>query len=275
MRGLAHFVMTGRKQAILAVVLLGLIPLVNLLNPVVVALVMMRKGVQEGMLILAWALLPISVWAVVGDIVPLIMLLGTSGLAWLLRKTESWEFTLLAAIAIGVSVEIYMRLQPAVLDLVFQQLELYLTSDTLQGMQLEELRELMTSFIGAVYMFLAICLLMLARWMQAALFNPGGFKQEFHQLRIKQKAGLGLVALMLLANFAIVLPPAWAMYLLLPLVFAGVSLLHAVVAKKKLSSMWLVVFYALIMLPIVVELVALLALIDSWYDFRKRFQLTV
>jgi len=36
MRGLAEFVMSGRKQAIMAVVFLGLIPLVNLLNPVVV-----------------------------------------------------------------------------------------------------------------------------------------------------------------------------------------------------------------------------------------------
>ena len=38
MRGLAEYVMTGRRQAMIAVMLLGLIPLVNLLNPVVVGL---------------------------------------------------------------------------------------------------------------------------------------------------------------------------------------------------------------------------------------------
>jgi len=36
MRGLAEFVMKGRKQAIMAVLLLGLIPLLNLLSPVLV-----------------------------------------------------------------------------------------------------------------------------------------------------------------------------------------------------------------------------------------------
>jgi hypothetical protein len=275
MRGLAEFVMTGRKQAIMAVLLLGLIPLVNLLNPVVVGLVMLRKGVSEASIILAWAILPVGGWAIAGDIVPLIMLIGISGLSLLLRETESWEFTLLAAIAIGIAVEIYLRVRPAMLDLMFQQLGPYLDSNNLQGMQIEEFRELVTSFIGSVYMFLAVVLLMLARWMQAVLYNPGGFKQEFHQLRIKQTVALGLMALTLLANFDIVIPSGWVLYLVLPMLFSGVALVHAVVAKKQMSGMWLVVFYAVIMFPLAVQIVVLLALIDSWYDFRTRIKTPV
>lgn len=275
MRGLAEFVMTGRKQAIMAVLLLGLIPLVNLLNPVVVGLVMLRKGVSEVSIILAWAILPVGGWAIAGDIVPLIMLIGISGLSLLLRETESWEFTLLAAIAIGIAVEIYLRVRPAMLDLMFQQLGPYLDSNNLQGMQIEEFRELVTSFIGSVYMFLAVVLLMLARWMQAVLYNPGGFKQEFHQLRIKQTVALGLMALTLLANFDIVIPSGWVLYLVLPMLFSGVALVHAVVAKKQMSGMWLVVFYAVIMFPLAVQIVVLLALIDSWYDFRTRIKTPV
>lgn len=276
MRSLAEFVMKGRKQAIMAVLLLGLIPLLNLLNPVVVGLVMLRKGVKEATLILAWAILPVGGWAIAGDIVPLIMLLGISGLALLLRETESWELTLLVSILIGISVEMYLRLRPEVLNLIFTQLEAYLATNSVQGLpqgvQINDLREIVTSFIGSVYMFLAVMLLMLSRWMQATLYNPGGFKQEFHRLRIKQKYALFLVGLMLLANFGIVIPPTWLLYLVLPMLFSGVALLHAVVAQKKLSSMWLVAFYALIMLPLVVQLVVLLALIDSWYDFRTRLQ---
>lgn len=275
MRGLAEFVMTGRKQAIMAVLLLGLIPLVNLLNPVVVGLVMLRKGVSEASIILAWAILPVGGWAIAGDIVPLIMLIGISGLSLLLRETESWEFTLLAAIAIGIAVEIYLRVRPAMLDLMFQQLGPYLDSNNLQGMQIEEFRELVTSFIGSVYMFLAVVLLMLARWMQAVLYNPGGFKQEFHQLRIKQTVALGLMALTLLANFDIVIPSGWVLYLVLPMLFSGVALVHAVVTKKQMSGMWLVVFYAVIMFPLAVQIVVLLALIDSWYDFRTRIKTPV
>ena len=273
MRGLAEFVMSGRKQAIMAVVFLGLIPLVNLLNPVVVGLMVLRKGVLEVAIIFAWAILPIGAWAIVGDIAPLIMLFGISGLAWLLRETESWEFTLLATIAIGLSVEIYLRLQPAVLDGLFQQLELLLVTNNLQGIQLEDIRESIGSFIGVGYMFLAIVLLILARWMQATLFNPGGFQKEFHQLRIGQKMALGLAGLMLLGSYQLLIPQSWVFYLILPLLFSGIALMHAVVVNKKLSSLWLVAFYALLIVsPTVLLLIVLLALIDSWYDFRSRLQ---
>ena len=273
MRGLAEFVMSGRKQAIMAVIFLGLIPLVNLLNPVVVGLMVLRKGVLEVAIIFAWAILPIGAWAIVGDIAPLIMLFGISGLAWLLRETESWETTLLATIAIGLSVEIYLRLQPAVLDGLFQQLELLLVTNNLQGIQLEDIRESIGSFIGVGYMFLAIVLLMLARWMQATLFNPGGFQKEFHQLHIGQKTALGLAGLIFLGSYQLVIPQSWVFYFILPLLFAGIALVHAVVVKKKLSSLWLVIFYILlIVLPTVLQLLVLLALVDSWYDFRSRLQ---
>ena len=276
MRGLAEFVMSGRKQAIMAVVFLGLIPLVNLLNPVVVGLMVLRKGVLEVAIIFAWAILPIGAWAIVGDIAPLIMLFGISGLAWLLRETESWEFTLLATIAIGLSVEVYLRVQPAVLDGLFQQLELLLVTNNLQGIQLEDIRESIGSFIGVGYMFLAIVLLMLARWMQATLFNPGGFQKEFHQLRIGQKMALGLAGLMLLGSYQLLIPQSWVFYLILPLLFSGVALVHAVVVNKKLSSLWLVAFYALLIVsPTVLLLIVLLALVDSWYDFRSRLQQSI
>ena len=270
MRGLAEYVMTGRRQAIIAVMLLGLIPLVNLLNPVVVGLIALRKGLPEVVVIFAWAILPLGAWAVAGDVVPLIMLIGITGLAVLLRETESWEFTLLAAIAVGVCVEVYFRLQPAVIDALMQQLDLYLQASNPQGLQIEEVRDVMLSVIGAVYMFLSIVLLMLARWMQAVLYNPGGFKQEFHSLRVEQKVALALIVIMLLSSFGIVVPEAWVLYFVLPLLFSGIALTHAVVAKKKLSSMWLVTFYILLMLPVVVQLLVLLALVDSWYDFRSR-----
>jgi hypothetical protein len=270
MRGLAEFVMTGRKQAILAAGLLGLIPLINLLSPVIVGLVMLRKGLREAAFVFAWGVLPLAAWAMIGDVVPIILLFGITGLAWLLRETESWEFTFLAAIAIGVVIEVYLRLQPALLDGVFQQLQPVFQQNNLQGMEVEQIRETMTTVIGSVYMFLSIVLTMLARWMQAALFNPGGFQIEIHQLRIKQKVALILLGFMLLSSFEILIPQAWVLYFMLPLVFSGVGLVHAVVAKRKMSSMVLVVFYALLMLPVVIQVVVLLALVDSWYDFRAR-----
>ena len=155
MRGLAEYVMTGRRQAIIALLLLGLIPLFNLLNPVVVGLIALRKGLQEVAIVFAWAILPLGAWAVAGDVVPLIMLIGITGLALLLRETESWEFTLLAAIAVGISVEVYFRIQPAVIDALMMQLEQYMQASSPQGVQIAEVRDVMLSVIGAVYMFLS------------------------------------------------------------------------------------------------------------------------
>ncbi|MFN3164432.1 MAG: hypothetical protein ACE37N_13370 [Pseudohongiellaceae bacterium] len=264
--------MAGRKQAIIAALVLGIIPLINLLSPVVAGLVMLRKGPQEALVVVAWAILPLAGWAMVGDVIPLVLLIGISGLALLLRESESWEFTLLMAIAVGVAVEMYMRLQPQLLDVLFQQMEQYLQANNVQGVQLGEIRAVMPSVFGAVYMFLSVLLLMLARWMQATLYNPGGFQKEFHLLRIEQKVALLLVVLMAMANFGIVIPEAWVLYAVMPLLISGVALVHGMVAKRKASSMWLVVFYALLMLPLALQLVVLAAILDSWYDFRSRAQ---
>ena len=272
MRGLAKYVMTGRRQAMIAVMLLGLIPLVNLLNPVVVGLIALRKGLQEVGIVFAWAVLPVGAWAVAGDVVPLIMLIGITGLALLLRETESWELTLLAAIAVGIAVEVYFRFQPAVVDALMAQLEQYVRAGNSQDLQLDAVRSVMLSVIGAVYMFLAVLLLMAARWMQALLFNPGGFRMEFHGLRIERPVALGLIAVVLLSGSGTIVPEAWTLYFLTPLVFAGIALIHAVVSMRRLPIMLLVTFYIALMLPAAVQLVVLLALLDSWFDIRSRLQ---
>jgi hypothetical protein len=272
MRGLAEFVMTGRKQAILASICLGLLPLINLFSPVLVGLVLLRKGAQEAFTVFVWAILPLIAWTLVGDFVPSLMLIGVYGLAWTLRRTESWEYTLIAAIGIGLGVEAYLRFQPGVLDSVFQQLEPYLSQSNVEGFEVEEIRGIVISIFGSVYMFLGIVLTMLARWMQAKLYNPGGFQKEFHQFRIGQRVALLLLGFIILASFEILIPQAWVLFFTLPLVFSGISLAHAVCEKRGLPSLALVMFYVLLLLPITVQIIVFLALIDSWYDFRKKLE---
>ena len=272
MRGLAEFVMTGRKQAILASICLGLLPLINFFSPVLVGLVLLRKGAQEAFTVFVWAILPLIAWTLVGDFVPSLMLIGVYGIAWTLRRTESWEYTLIAAIGIGLGVEAYLRFQPGVLDSVFQQLEPYLSQSNVEGFEVEDIRGIVISIFGSVYMFLGIVLTMLARWMQAKLYNPGGFQKEFHQFRIGQRVALLLLGFIILASFEILIPQAWVLFFTLPLVFSGISLAHAVCEKRGLPSLALVMFYVLLLLPITVQIIVFLALIDSWYDFRKKLE---
>ena len=41
---------------------------------------------------------------------------------------------------------------------------------------------------------------------------------------------------------------------------------------QELMNIWLAVLYALIVLPLIANMIVLLALLDSWYDFRTRLQ---
>ncbi len=271
MRALAEFVMKDRRRAIIAVLLLGLLPMVNLLSPVVVGLTLLRKGVNEALAVLVWALLPMGAYAYIGDAIPLILLLSVTGLAAVLRQTQSWELTLSGAMLVGLSVEAYLLLRPELLDLLFQQLDAYMAANRIEGLPIDELRASLTSLLAVTYGALAALQLMLARWMQAALYNPGGFRQEFHSLRIGKKVALMLVAITLGAS-AGVLPASWVVYSTLPLLFAGIALVHGVVALRQMPGAALTVFYAVMLLPIAMQGVVLLALIDSWYDFRARLQ---
>jgi hypothetical protein len=44
------------------------------------------------------------------------------------------------------------------------------------------------------------------------------------------------------------------------------------VGIKKLSRLWLIAFYMLMLNPPLAQLLAVFALADSWYDFRGRIQ---
>lgn len=270
LRGLAEFVMAGRKQAVLAIVLLGLPPLVNLLTPALVAMVGMRKGMTAGSAMLLWALLPTGFWLLLGDAFPLLLLFGVFVLAAVLRATESWQNVLLAGIGVGAMFEFYLRAQPAMLDLLFEQLELYVRANNLEDVQLDEVREVMTTLLAAFYMALSVALLMLGRSMQAMLYNQGGFQEEFHALRIGQTTTLVLVGMILLVNIVEGLPEAWIFYLAAPFAFAGLALAHALVARKSASVFWLVAMYMLLIFPTMMYLLILVAIVDSWYDFRAR-----
>jgi len=132
------------------------------------------------------------------------------------------------------------------------------------------MRAALVSLFGVMHMFLAICLLMVARWWQALLYNPGGFQQEFHQLRLQPRVAGLLMALFVLASMGVTVLSGWVLYFVLPLFFAGLALVHGLIGMKKLSRLWLLAFYMLMLNPLLAQLLTVAALIDSFYDFRRR-----
>lgn len=268
-----EFIMRGRAWAML-IVFLG----IPLLSPAVLALVNLRKGISEGQLLLAVALVPIAFTLVlggesqIGTSVALVQVVSTFIGAVVLRSTRSWVLTLLAslgAIAVGVFFASYLSggLRADLLAGI-EALEVWPPEMAEQMFSSEAIVSGGLAFWSGMYV---IACLMLARWWQALLYNPGGFQEEFHQLRIP----LPLAAIsMLLWLYCLANPEFayWGVLIALPMVVAGVSLIHWLVASRGWGRGPLVALYVLLViatLPLVGFMCGL-ALIDSWIDIRGR-----
>lgn len=279
MKALTQYVMSGRRQSIIAAVLLGLLPILNYLSAPVVALVLLRHGKSEAMIVLVWAILPAVAWAVAGDFIPLLLMLGITVLAQVLRSTGSWEVTLLASIGVGIGAQLGLLINPNVLVVMEGQLttlmeQLVASSPELQGQvtlaEPEVLRQMLLMFIGITVSFSAVTLLMLARSWQARLFNPGGFREEFHQLRLSWKSSAVLFLMFMLATIGPPVLQQLSLFFVLPLLIAGIALVHGLVGRRKLPVAVLVIFYSVLMSPVMAQLVVLAAVADSWIDFRSK-----
>lgn len=270
MLGLARYAMNGRRQAIIASMLSGMVPLLNLISPAIVGLVMLRQGGTAAIQVAIWAILPLLGWAWVGDLTPLILLLGVLPMAAVLRRTQSWQPALLISLLVGAGGEAALRLRPDVLAQLQTQVSNFMAQSGTETVSAELMQVTLVSMFGLMHMMVAIVCLVVARWWQARLYNPGGFQAEFHALKLQpQIAGL-LLLLFLLAGFGPTALAGWSMYFSLPLVIAGIALVHGLVKAKGWSGMLLVAFYLLLMNPAVMQLLAIFALIDSFYDFRGR-----
>src|SRR5690606_35216955 len=101
---------------------------------------------------------------------------------------------------------------------------------------------------------------------------PGGFRQEFHELRMPPLyAMIALLVLLVgpVVQFEIL---GIAPVFLVPLLIAGFALIHGIVAKRNLGAHWLFAFYAvaIFMGPSTLFLLMIVAAVDSWINFRGR-----
>jgi uncharacterized protein YybS (DUF2232 family) len=138
---------------------------------------------------------------------------------------------------------------------------------------LEGLPKVLTGYIAAGLVLNAVMCLYLARSWQARLFNPGGFRNEFYEMRFGVKPALLSVTVLALVLIPMgVLSSAAAEILIVVLslyVIQGLAIIHAIVAKRKMHVAWLGVAY-IVAFFIMPQLVALLGLADTWTDFRQR-----
>ncbi|MGY3174540.1 hypothetical protein ACVWYU_003952 [Pseudomonas sp. TE12234] len=284
MRALAEFIMRGRMQATLVVAGCAALPLLYWLSAAAGCLVLLRRGMRDALGVLALGLLPALIWWLkFDDPRALLVLLGSSGLALVLRASESWNRVLLVSIAMGLVFSVVLgTVFSSQIEMLAQDLIKILPlalGDLYQKMSVEEqarfaslIAPILTGLIAALLQIVSVLSLIIGRYWQALLYNPGGFGREFRVIRIPLGPAMLLLALMLLGpNFG----PQMAMLTPLcsvPLVFAGLALIHGLVAQKRLARFWLVGLYVtlLLFMQLIYPLLVVLAIVDSLIDFRGR-----
>ena len=281
MKGLAEFVMRGRMQALMVTVAGAGSLLFCWISAAVIALVTLRKGVGQGMWLFVWAMLPAGVLLYVyGDSGPLTLLAGALLLAVVLRQTVSLPLTVLCSVVVGLVTGLgIMAFGGAYLDqlvALFSDFLGNLEQRIPKGEKVVELPRPVPSqvagMLGAGTAMLATLSLLLGRYWQAALYNPGGFGVEFKALRFPLGVCLALVLVALVLSSQGLEFRTWAMIFFIPLSFAGLALVHARVAARGQSTGWLTWFYlAWIVFDPVKMLVVFFAIADSWLDFRQRW----
>jgi hypothetical protein len=281
LKGLAEFVMRGRLQALLVTVAGAGSLLFCWISAAVIALVTLRKGAGSGAWLFMWALLPAgTLLYLYGDSGPLALLVGTQVLALVLRATVNLPLAVLAGVGVGAVTGLSMvAFSGAYLDQMvayFGEFIGTMEQRLSEGGQAVELPRpeagQLAGMLGAGTAMMSVLCLLLARYWQAALYNPGGFGAEFKALYYPVAVSLGLVLAALVLSSLGLQYRTWAMICLIPLTFVGLALVHARAESRGQSSGWLTGFYLvwLIFDPVKL-LVVFFAIADSWLNFRQRW----
>jgi hypothetical protein len=298
MRGLAAFIMKDRISAVLTIcaltILSWIVSLVGLLAAAAIALLTLRKGALEGALVMVAAV--IGVTAVGGILLghplrvaeyALVLWVPVWLIAILLRGSGHLAFALVSAMGLGMLmvVGIYAIYDdPATIWLnELQQFVKPFLERKHSGADAELLwrnfvgfSRYMTGIVAAGSMLTLSLSLLIARWWQAVLFNPSGFRAEFLNLHMPAASAylwLGLLAFAwiggdsgseIACNLAI---PFLMLFLL-----TGFAILHALFSNNGSGGFWLAgIYVALIFMSPLIVLIMLIGFSDTWIDWRHRF----
>ena len=284
MRAIAEFIMRGRMQATLVVAGCAALPLLYWLGAAAGCFVLLRRGLKDATSVLALGLLPALVWWLYADDPrSLLVLLGSWSLALVLRASESWNRVLLVSIAMGVvfSVVLGIAFGPQI-EMLAQALIKVMPSllgDVYQKLSVDEqahfaslIAPVLTGLIAALLQIVSVLSLIVGRYWQALLYNPGGFGREFRSIRIPVGPAMLLLALMAVGPYLGSQAALLVLFCSVPLVFAGLALIHGLVAQKRLARFWLVGLYVtmLLFMQLIYPLLVVLAIVDGLIDFRGR-----
>lgn len=277
MRGLAEYTMSGRLQAATVAVLFGLIPGLFIISGATVALVTLRRGPGDGVQTLLWALLPAGLQWKLGNPGAALILLGVMLASLVLRNTRSWQSTAIVLVLGGLLSQMSLSLQEGYLARVGEAvnslqangfaLQMVVDGEVVTA-SADQLIEALLQFYGPYQMVLMLGCMLLGRYWQALLYNPGGFREEFHNLRFDWRLMAVLLVLVGAGFYGQTPLDKWMMMFCLVPILDGLAVVHKVVAQRNMGTTWLILAYLLLF--IAAPAFVLLGFADSVVDFRKR-----
>lgn len=295
---LAAFVLRGRWQAVLVTVAGALLAQLFLplgyLSGAAVALVTLRMGWQHGLSVVMFSMIAVGVLrqlaSPVMDSAGLGMLLTAA--LWLpiwvtaqsLRRTMMPGRSVILAALFGIMIVLGFSVgveEPVTWWQETMSRIMMPAVETLPQAEQEQIQagigELALIMTGSSAMFMSLSLiisLFIARWWQARLYNPGGFGDEFRQLRLGKGAAMLLLLLLVAAGLSgnDFMAHNLPVVVLLPFLLQGLAVVHALVKQRNAHSGWLAGTYLLLFVtgPTAL-LLAFAGVVDNWFDFRLFF----
>ena len=287
--------MAGEWQAVMVIAALSLIgivlPPIGYLAMAVITLTTLQAGPSVGLKVMMFAFTAFAVVSMIGLNQPQLMLvallgswLPVYGLTLVLGYQSSIASTLLVGaivslmllgifyLTVGDTVQWWREVTEPYLLTQFGQIGI---NDKDAATILTSLLPRMTGLVITMLLLNSVIAVLIGRAWQAALYSPGQFAIEFQQMMIGKAPAL-VTAIVLVAS---VIPSMEKTVIqeILPIVLTlfalqGLAIIHALVRQKQQTKVWLIVTYILLlfMLPEMVVMLAVLGILEQWFNFRQR-----
>jgi len=282
--------MRGRMQAMIVASTLAIVslimPPVSIVSSASVALVTLRRGAVEGLVVLgcSTAIAGVLGFFLLGNY-QFVLLYGIVlwGPVWLisivLREGRYLSLTVEIAVLLGILGVIGFYLynpEPAVMwkAMLSQMVPPNAPVEDVQR-TLDMLSRYMTGIVAAASVFGLLFGLFLGRWWQALLYNPGGFRQEFLSLSTPPRLAIGSILVVVIASLSsgVISEISWNIAILLFVLytFIGTAVLHTVFAAMKMGRYIVPMFYVtMFLIPHAMLPVAIVGLSDAWMNLRNK-----
>lgn len=292
---LTDYILRNRWAAIAIIFICSFLPLLGFVSIVIAILITLRKGVFAGAEALAAILVALCISYLLmptrAEQLSYEFIIASHILTWILalvlRRYANWASVLQAGVIVSLTVIISVhglypqftsQMAPQLVNWIVENSTAELTNITAHDKQVLVVL-VKTYMIGAIIgaaLINASSQLIVARWWQAVIFNPGGLREELHGIRLNFWLGVLLVAGTAGTYFksAIMLDMMPLLYLVFSA--AGLSLLHFLANGHKWGWVGLLVAYVLLvwLMPYSIMMLAFVALLDIVVNFRSRLRST-